>query len=434
MTNTQLIDAVQEAEARYVAANPKSEAHFQKAQQVMPGGNTRSVLFYTPFPVVIDHGTGPTLVDLDGHVYCDFLGEYTAGIYGHSHPVIQAAISEALAKGIALGGPNQYEVQLADLMCQRFPSVELVRFCNSGTESNLMAISAARATTGRDEVLAFHGGYHGGVLSYRDKTVPTNVPYPITLADYNDLEGTLDLIEQKADSLAAIILEPMMGSGGGIPARPDFLEALRKAATKHGIILIFDEVMTSRLSTGGLQHRLGITPDLTTFGKYLGGGLSFGAFGGRKDIMARFDPTNAAAYGHSGTFNNNALTMAAGLAGLSQLLTPDEVARLNQEADQFRDRLHAVAQQHQVPFQATGLGSIICLHFQNSLLERPADAVTPDALRTLFHFDMLDQGIYFGRRGFISLSLVLTATDYDQFVNAFDAFLARYGHLGLGNN
>ncbi len=427
-TNLTLERALHEAETRYIAANPKSQAQYETACRYLPGGNTRSVLFYPPFPVVIDRAEGAMLWDIDGHRYTDFLGEYTAGIYGHSHPTIQAAISEALAAGIALGGPNRYEARLAELICARFPSCDMVRFCNSGTEANLMAISAARAKTGRDYIMAFNGAYHGGVLNYAEGA-KMNVPYPLILADYNDLEGALDLIEQHADQLAAIILEPMQGSGGGIPARPDFLQALREAATKQGIVLIFDEVMTSRLSAGGLQKRLAVTPDITTMGKYLGGGLSFGAFGGKREIMARFDPNHADAYPHSGTFNNNVLTMAAGVAGLAEVFTPDVADRLNAEGDQLRQRLLEIAARHNVPFQALGIGSIVCLHFQRQVIERPADVVTPPDLRALFHLDMLANGIYIGRRGFMSLSIPLTADDYDRFVAAFEQFVVTYGSI-----
>ena len=288
----------------------------------LPGGNTRSILFYPPFPVTITRGEGARLFDLDGHEYLDFLGEYTAGLYGHSDPVIRAAVEQALADGILLGAPNRHEAELARLMCARFPSCELVRFCNSGTEANLNALSGARAATGRSHILVFEGAYHGGMLSFAHGPASMSIPFPYVFARYNDLEGTLALIEQHAEELAAIIVEPMMGAGGCIAAEPDFLRGLREAATRHGIILIFDEVMTSRLAPGGLQEALGITPDMTTFGKYLGGGMSFGAFGGRSAIMGRFDPSRPDALPHSGTYNNNVLTMAAGVAGLSKVFTP----------------------------------------------------------------------------------------------------------------
>ena len=214
----------------------------------------------------------------------------TAGLYGHSHPVIYAAIHEALDGGIDLGANNRLEAKLAALVCARFPSIEMVRFTNSGTEANLMAIGAARAITKRAKILVFNGAYHGSVLSFAGGGNPMNAPFEFVVAKYNDLDQTITLLEKNANDLAAVLIEPMMGSGGCIPAEKPFLEALRRATRRHGIYLIFDEVMTSRLSPGGLQEMYGILPDLTTLGKYIGGGMTCGAFGGHADIMERFDP------------------------------------------------------------------------------------------------------------------------------------------------
>ena len=339
--NMSLEDALQDAEQRYAAANPKSRARHAEAARSLPGGNTRSILFYPPFPVTMTRGEGARLFDLDGHAYVDFLGEYTAGLYGHSDPVIQAAVREALAGGILLGAPNRYEAELARLMCARFPSLDLVRFCNSGTEANLNALMGARALTGRSHIMVFEGAYHGGMLSFGHGVSPANIPFPYVFGRFNDLDRTLALIERHADELAAIIIEPMMGAGGCIAGEPAFLEGLREAASRHGILLIFDEVMTSRLSPGGLQGKLGILPDLTTFGKYLGGGMSFGAFGGRAELMSRFDPARPDAIPHSGTYNNNVLTMAAGVAGLSQVFTPAAADALSASGERLKARLNA---------------------------------------------------------------------------------------------
>ena len=319
-TNIDLAAAVAEAEARYVAANPRSAERHRRATDSMPGGNTRTVLHYSPFPLTLAGGEGCRVRDLDGHGYTDFLGEYTAGLYGHSQPVIQAAIKKVVDDGMALGGPNPYEGELAAELCKRFPSVERVRFCNSGTEANLFAISTARLATGRPAVMVFDGAYHGGVFYFGQHKTEINAPFPWVYATYNDIDGTLALIDKHAAELAAVLIEPMMGSGGGIAASRAFLQALRDACTKHGIVLIFDEVMTSRLSSGGLQKVHGVTPDMTSFGKYLGGGASFGAFGGRADLMARYDPSRADAVSHAGTFNNNVISMAAGLTGLREIL------------------------------------------------------------------------------------------------------------------
>lgn len=426
--NMHLQDALGEAEARFTAANPMSQERNREAARTMPGGNTRSILFYPPFPLVMTRGEGAHLWDLDGHRYTDFLGEYTAGLYGHSHPVIQRAVSDALESGIVLGAPNQFEARLAELVCARFASCAQVRFCNSGTEANLMALSAARAVTGRDHVMAFEGAYHGGVFVFAQSEAPMNVPFPMVMAPYNDRAATLDLIERYADDLAAIIVEPMMGAGGGIAGDRDFLQGLRDAATRHGIVLVFDEVMTSRLSPGGLQAVLEISPDMTTFGKYLGGGLTFGAFGGNAEIMGRFDPGRPDSLLHSGTYNNNVLTMAAGVAGLSEAFTPEAALELNAAGDRLRERLNALARERGVPVQVTGLGSILTVHFQDQPVRRPADTEATDpAARALFHLEMLARGFYISRRGFMSLSLPLEAEDYEGFAAAFDEFLVSYG-------
>src|SRR5262245_36012843 len=396
--NTDLATAAAEAEARYVAANPKSAEQHRRAAESMPGGNTRTVLHYSPFPLTIVGGEGCRLRDLDGHGYTDFLGEYTAGLYGHSNPIIQAAMKTVVDGGMALGGPNPYEAELAAEMCRRIPSLERVRFCNSGTEGNLFAFSTARLVTGRSAFMVFHGAYHGGVFYFGQHKTEINAPFPWIYATYNDIEGTLALIEKHARELAAVAIEPMMGGGGAIPATREFLQALREACTKHGIVLIFDEVMTSRLSPGGLQMLTGVTPDMTSFGKYLGGGASFGAFGGRADLMARYDPGRADAVSHAGTFNNNVISMAAGVAGLTQLYTPAAAERLTRDGDGLRERLNTLAAKRGLPIQALGIGSMLNIHFRDGPIERPQDLWPPDEaaaarladLQKLLHLDLID--------------------------------------------
>jgi glutamate-1-semialdehyde 2,1-aminomutase len=431
MRNLTLEAAVSDAEARYVAANPKSKARFEAAKRTMPGGNTRTVLHYDPFPVALTGGEGARLTDLDGHSYVDFLGEFTAGLYGHSEPAIRAAISEALASGLVLGGPNRYEAQLAELMCARFPALELVRFCNSGSEATLMCVSLARATTGRSAVVAFAGAYHGGFLSFAGAGgSPINAPFPFLMASYNDAESVRALIAEHAQRIAAIIVEPLMGSGGCIPGEPAFLASLRAEADRHGIILIFDEVMTSRLAPGGVHGELGVYPDLVAFGKYLGGGVSFGAFGGKRAIMQRLDPTRPDGLVHSGTYNNNVLSMAAGVAGLTRVFTPQAAKTLNAGGDRLRARLNATAARRGLPIQVLGQGSMLCIHPQGQAIRRPADlaGARPEA-RKLLHLEMILRGFYLARRGFMSLSLPLTEADHEALIGAFDAILEEYGHL-----
>jgi glutamate-1-semialdehyde 2,1-aminomutase len=403
---TDLTELVAEAERRYAERNPQSRRLHAQRSAVMPGGNTRSVIHVSPFPLTIVRGEGARIVDADGHVYVDFLGEYTAGLYGHSHPAIREAIRAALDDGLTLGAPNRYETRLAQAICARFPSIELVRFCNSGTEANLLALSLARVVTGKPAVLAFAGGYHGSLLSFREGGSPLNAPFPYVVAPFNDAGAAARTIAEHASELAAVIVEPLQGSGGVIPGEPEFLQAVRDATAEHGVLLVFDEVMTSRLATGGLQEVLGIAPDLTTLGKYVGGGLAFGAFGGRADLLERFDPSRADALQHPGTFNNAVMTMAAGVAGLTKVLTADEIARLNALGDRLRARLLEAG------IRATGYGSMAGLHFD--------DAET----QTHFHLHMLEHGFSYARRGFVALSVPLTQTDVDGFADAASAFVA----------
>lgn len=419
--------ALAQAYAEYTARNPQSLARHNAASAVMPGGNTRTVLYYLPFPLGIARGESCYLWDLDDHRYVDFLGEYTAGIYGHSHPVIRAALDQALDGGLNFGATNNMEVKLAQAVCARFPSIDLVRFTNSGTEANLMALTAARAFTKRSKLLVFGGSYHGGVLYFSGgEGSPVNAPYDFVLAPYNDLAATEALINQHGHDLAAILIEPMVGGGGCIPATHEFLAMLREAATRHGTILIFDEVMTSRLSPGGLQAVHNILPDMTTLGKYIGGGMSFGAFGGRTDLMAQFDPSRPDALPHAGTFNNNVLTMSAGFAGLTEVYTPEAAVALNARGDALRTRLNELCQRHEVAMQFTGFGSMMNVHMTDAPLRSPADAAKGDqALRELFFFDMVEAGIWLARRGMINLSLPLGAAEDDALVNAVDQFIQR---------
>jgi glutamate-1-semialdehyde 2,1-aminomutase len=424
--------ALAEAVTRYTDANPASRRRFAAACAHLPGGNTRSILHFSPFPLGIAKGEGAWLQDLDGHRYRDFLGEYTAGLYGHSHPALIEAIRGALADGITLGGPNRHEARLAELLCERFPSLDLVRFCNSGTEANLNALLAARVVTGRPAILVFEGAYHGGCFTYGVPPGAMNAPFPVVIGQYNDVDGTAALLARHGPELAAVILEPMMGAGGAIPGEPDFLAMLRERTAHHGIVLIFDEVMTSRLSPGGLQLKRGIVPDMTTFGKYLGGGLSFGAFGGAARIMERFDPRRPDHLGHSGTYNNNVLTMAAGVAGLEQAFTPAAALALNARGDALRDRLNAVLDRHGVGLQVLGEGSILCVHSHRAPVRRPADVRHDPTRQALFHLELLARGIYLARRGFVTLALPQDAADDDAFVAGRGPLRrARPGAAGL---
>ncbi len=429
--NSTLDGALAEARERYVAARPKSAGIHERARAVLPGGNTRSVLFYTPFPTAMASGEGCFVEDVDGHRYIDFCGEYTAGLFGHSERRITAELHAAIDRGINLAAVGEREGQLAALLCARFPSFERVRFTNSGTEANMMALGAARAATGRPRILAFNGGYHGGLLTFVSGAgSPTNVPLPVTLADYNDIDGTLAALKAGAGDIGAVILEPMMGSGGCIPATREFLAALRTATREAGVLLIFDEVMTSRHSAGGLQKIHGITPDLTTLGKYVAGGMSFGAFGGRADVMDLFDGHRPGALIHSGTFNNNVLSMAGGLAAMGEIFDAATADAHHARGERLRERLNAVCKTHGVAMHFSGIGSMLQPHFRPGPILRPYPS-TPaeDALRELYFLDLMAAGIYIARRGMIAMSLPIGDAECDRLVAAIDEFCALRGSL-----
>jgi len=422
-TNIDIGAALAEAEALYHARNPKSLAQHRQACAAMPGGNTRSAIHVDPFPLTMARGEGARLWDIDGHEYLDFLSEFTAGIYGHSHPAIRRAIEGALEGGLNFGAHNATEARFAAAICARFPSIELVRFTNSGTEANLMAVSAARAVTGRPKILVFKGGYHGGVFYFRGGGSALNAPFDYLLGEYNDLAAVEALVRPHRSELAAILIEPMQGTTGCIPAERPFLAGLRALADETGALLIFDEVMTSRLAPGGLQEVHGILPNLTTLGKYVGGGMSFGAFGGRVDLMERFDPRRSDAFQHAGTFNNNVLTMNAGLVGLTEIYTPERARALNTFGNRLRERLNAMAQRHGLAIQFTGLGSMLAVHMTEKPIRSQEDAERGNAaLRDLFYFDLVARGIWFAKRGMFALSIALDENDCDKLADAVEEF------------
>jgi glutamate-1-semialdehyde 2,1-aminomutase len=429
--NQDLSSAVREAEERYVAANPESQRLAQLAAQRLPGGNTRTTVHFSPFPLYMASGKGSRLTDVDGHSYADFINEYTAGVFGHSNPVIAEAVRQALTGGINLGAPTKHERLLAEEVQRRFPAMELLRFCNSGTEANLLALATARAVTGKPGVMIFDGAYHGSILYFSHGGSPLNMKFEWITSTFNDLEKAKADIAANASKLAAVIVEPMQGGAGALPAEPAFLKGLRAACDAHEVLLVIDEVMTSRIDPGGAQRIMGVKPDLMTLGKYVGGGLTIGAFGGRADIMARFDPSRPDSYPHGGTFNNNVLAMAAGHAALTRVLTTDTQARMNALGDQLRARLNELARQRKVPMVATGLGSIFGIHFHVGPIRNAGDLDKGEHgreqavgdIKKLFHLDMLAAGQYISRRIMGNLSVETSEKEADEFCQAVEEFL-----------
>jgi glutamate-1-semialdehyde 2,1-aminomutase len=423
-TNADIHTALIDARSRYVSRNQRSFLQHQKACEVMPGGNTRSILFHTPFPLTIVGGKGCRIEDADGHTYVDYLGEFTAGMFGHSHPEIRSAVIKVLDGGINLSGHNMLEAAFAKSICDRFPSIERIRFTNSGTEANLMAVATAIAFTGRKKVLAFKGGYHGGLLSFGEHASPVNAPYDLVLVEYNDTETVEQLLDREGSQFAAILVEPMLGAGGCITAEAEFLRCLRNKASRHGAVLIFDEVMTSRLAPGGLQKSYGIAADMTTLGKYIGGGLSFGAFGGRAEILDLYDPRRPSAFQHAGTFNNNILTMSAGLVAMTRIFTVEACTALNARGDALRNKLNSLTISHGLALQFIGMGSLMTAHFSSVPVTRPSHAWAGDAkLKELFYFDMLERGQFMARRAMTALSLEIGDAECVSFIDSVSEFI-----------
>lgn len=427
---TALDEALAAAEARFVAANPRSRARHERARAVLPGGHSRQTLYYKPFPLTVARGEGARITDLDGHEYLNLVGDFAAGLYGQHNEPIRAAVRATLEAGLSLSGPNTHEVELAELISARIPSMQQLRFCNSGSEACLFAAQLARHATQRPALLVFSGCYHGGFMTYGANSTPLSVPLPLVKATYNDVSGTRELLRAHASDLAAVMVEPMIGAAGCIPGSPEFLSMLREETRRIGALLVFDEVMTSRLAPGAVQGLRGITPDLTTLGKFWGGGFSFGAFGGRRALMQHLDLQAGGALSQGGTFNNNVMTMAAGLVGARDVYTPEVCRSLNAKGDALRTSLNELGRTLGVPFQATGIGAALATHWHDAAISEPADVEAANSpRRRLFHLELMERGHYIAQRGTINLSLPMQDGDLAGFLQTTRDFLVR--HAGI---
>ena len=431
--------------ADYQAKTPRSRALFEDAQRVLPGGNTRTTVFVDPYPFYAVRGAGPRIWDADGHERLDFNGNYTSLILGHAPPSVVAVVRELAERGLSFPAPSEHEVRLAEVLTRRVPSCERIRFANSGTEATMLAIRGARAFTGRSKIAKFEGSYHGshdwvqvsvtppleGAGSRkRPKAVAGGAGIPpavlkhVVVLPWNEPEAAIRTIERHARDLACVICEPVQGAAGVIPPVPGFLQTLRDVTARHGIVLIFDEVITFRLSPGGAQTLMGVTPDMTTFGKIIGGGLAVGAFGGRADVMAVFDPRGGTPkVSQGGTFNANPLTMAAGLATLAAL-TPEAYAHLDRLGESLREKVRKLFRARGAKARVSGIGSLFCLHWTPKRVvdfrsSRPVDPERP--LRT--YIGLLNEGIVLSQRGMGALSVSMGAAEVDRFVDALGRIL-----------
>lgn len=432
-----------------------------RAKESMPGGDTRAASYYTPYPAYMTRGEGCFLYDYDENQYIDFLNNYTSLIHGHAHPATVGAIQEQAARGTVLGSAAEVTVEHAEMLCNRVPSFDSVRYCNSGTEATLLAMRAARAFTGRDIIIKMDGGYHGShdyvQLNMQPDTTEEGLPRPklssrgvpaatlegMLVAPFNDLDALRDMLRARSDEIAGIILEPALGAGGGVEPEPGYLQGVRQLADEFDVILIFDEIMTFRQDVGGFQATIGVTPDLTSIAKFIGGGLPLAAFGGRKEIMAPFDPTHHMTIPHNGTFNGNNITMAAGLATMKEY-EADQVARVNELGQRLRNGLNAVFQAAGVGIRAVGSGSIIRIHWSDGKIRDARDAVAAQQraqdLPGLLHLEMMNRGIFSAPRCQYAISTPMSEKEVDVAVDVMGQSLEivmpyvreKTPHLTLG--
>jgi glutamate-1-semialdehyde 2,1-aminomutase len=423
-------DVLEREQRELEARTPASRERFERALQVLPGGDTRASTFYPPYPVAIAHGEGLELVDLDGNRYTDFLLNYTSLIAGHRHAAVLAAVDDALGHLTGVAAPVPGQVELAAEIVGRVASVDRVRFTNSGSESNLIMAWAARAFTGRDTIVKAIGGYHGCVpeldRSIRPGSPLPGLPHsaPIVAVPYNDVGALAAAVAEAGDDLAAVLLEPVLGSGGVVPPEPGYLEAAQRLSREAGGLFLLDEVITFRLSPGGYQRTAGVSPDMTAFAKIIGGGFPVGAVGGRAEVMEVFVPGGPRSISHSGTFNGNPVTVAAGLATLA-LLDDASYRRLDELGARLADGLRGAIERTGVPAQVTQVGSLLNIHFTDEAVRDFDSAQRSDAAAAAaLHVGLLNRGFFVAPRCMLTLSILTTEADVDALVDATADVLA----------
>ncbi len=408
----------------------KSIELFQEAQNYIPGGVNSPVRAFKSVglnPIFIERGQGPRIYDVDGNQYLDYVGSWGPLILGHCHPKVTAALIDYLSKGTSYGAPTELETILAKMIIERVPSVEMVRMVNSGTEATMSALRLARGYTGRDKIVKFEGCYHGhhdsllikagsGALTHGVPTspgVPANIASNTINATYNDLATLTKYFEQEGEDIAAVIIEPIAGNMGVVPPLPGYLEGVRKLTKDYGSLLIFDEVMTGfRVAYNCAQGLYNIDPDLTCFGKVIGGGLPVGAYGGKKSIMEQISP--AGPVYQAGTLSGNPLAMTAGIKTLEVLGEPGVYEELERKSAHLAKGLEQAAQEAGVSCSFNRVSSMVCTFFTNQKVVDFATATTSETTKfALFFQKMLEQGVYLAPSQFEAAFVSLAHTDED---------------------
>lgn len=408
------VGAAPPEELEYRRRTPASARYLEEARRHLPGGDSRSTLFYRPYPAVFARGAGSRLTDLDGNELLDFTGNHSALVHGYGHPDILRAVERQLALGTAFPGATEPQLRLARLLTRQMPSLELVRFTNSGTEATLNVLRAARAFTGRRRIAKAGGSYHGAIEELLAPSHPDVLVIP-----FDAPERAATLIETAAADLAAVMIEPVQGSAGMIPASAEYLRRLREVTARHGILLVFDEVVSFRLAWGGAQEHYGVRPDLTVLGKLIGGGFPLGAFGGRADVMALFDPSRGRpVVPHPGSYNANPISLVAGATTL-ELLTPEAIASINALGDRVRAGLTEIFRSQAVEARVTGLGSLFGIHPAPASggASGGADAAGAELQRRIY-LGLYNRGVLIDPRSVGTVSTAIAPADVDRLLEA----------------
>lgn len=421
----------------------KNQELFERAQHTIPGGVNSPVRAFRSVggtPRFIKRAEGAYVWDADDKRYLDYVGSWGPAIAGHAHPDIVEAVRAAALNGLSFGAPSEAEVEMAERICALLPSVEMVRLVSSGTEATMSAIRLARGFTGRDAIIKFEGCYHGhadsllvkagsGLLTFGNPSsggVPADFAKHTIVLDYNNLEQVKEVFKARGDEIAAIIVEPVAGNMNLIKPKAGFLEGLREICTRYGAVLIFDEVMTGfRVGPQGVQGAYGITPDLTTLGKVIGGGMPVGAFGGRRDIMQAVAPLGGVY--QAGTLSGSPVAVAAGLASLKLIGAPGFYDTLTARCSQLATGLEAAARKHGVTFRADAIGGMFGLYFAENVPDSYATVMACDRERfNRFFHAMLEAGHYFAPSAFEAgfLSAAHTAADVESTLQVADQVFA----------
>ena len=422
----------------------RSHTEFARACQFIPGGVNSPARAFGGVggePVLIERGSGATIYDIDGNTYTDYIGSWGPHILGHQHPAVLSAVEEALKRGTSFGAPTVAETEIAEFLCDAVPSIESVRMVNSGTEATMSAIRLMRGHTGRDVIIKFAGCYHGhvdsllvqagsGALTHGNPSspgVPSGCTKDTLVLRYNDVEQVASAFAKEGDQIAGVILEPVVGNMGVVVPTMEFLQTLRDLCTKHGALLCFDEVMTGfRVAFGGAQERFGVTPDMTTLGKIIGGGMPVGAYGGRKDVMQSISPTGPVY--QAGTLSGNPIAVACGLATLKTLKETNPYPALEEKTKKLTAGLKAAAAKAGVEHHLAEVGSMFTLFFNPGEVNNLDDAMKSDTARfSRYFWGMLNRGQYLPCSQFEAnfVSVAMTDGDIDATIKAAEETLAE---------